>query len=347
MTAHLDDKSGYGIYSAHVAQEFIRRGYKLSIYCPSFAPCQIPNTVKGALSKAHPPLAPQFIIFPCIIQPACLAAFKGPVAYMTMWETTRLTGQRKFSSNPITYMNSCRVVMVPNAWNASCFSANGINTAIRIVPLGIDIDFFAPVPNDLNGKLVFGTAGAIYGGGDRKGFSTVVRAFLEAFPNEKDVVLKIKCLPNDPAPDTSMDKRIELTKRYLSSTQLKDWYASLNVYASGSAAEGWGLHQHESMAMGRPVIGVNFGGVTEFFNEENGYACDWVFAAADGFYKTMGHFAKPLVRSMAEHMRKAYEDRYSIERKSALALASARRFSIPNSVNKIISVLNEFKIIGA
>lgn len=97
--------------------------------------------------------------------------------------------------------------------------------------------------------------------------------------------------------------------------------------------------------MGRPVIGVNFGGVTEFFNEDNGYACDWKLIPAEGIYRTMGHYARPSIDSMAEQMRKAYQDRNLLRHKIDLSIASASRFTIAHSVDKIESALTEFSIL--
>ena len=94
------------------------------------------------------------------------------------------------------------------------------------------------------------------------------------------------------------------------------------------------------------MIGINFGGVTEFFNEENGFACDWVLEPGEGIYKTMGHYAKPTVASIAEQMRLAFEHRDLIESKAPLASSSAHRFSIANSVDQIIKVLTEFRFLS-
>ena len=145
--------------------------------------------------------------------------------------------------------------------------------------------------------------------------------------------------------DTRNDPRIDQIRRRVSITSLADWYRSLNLFVSGCAAEGWGRHQHEAMCMGRPVIGINFGGVCEFFNEENGYACDWRLSPGEGIYRTMGHYAKPTVEGLAAKMREAFEDRASIIRKSKLASVSAHRFTIQRSADCVAQVLREFKML--
>jgi glycosyltransferase involved in cell wall biosynthesis len=212
--------------------------------------------------------------------------------------------------------------------------------------LGTDLACFPETRNDTRASpLVFGTAARTHFGGIRKGFSLVVAAFRLAFAKEQDVLLRVKCFAEDPLLDTGGDKRIEQFRGFLSTAALADWYRSINVFVSGSASEGWGRHQQEAMCMGRPVIGIAFGGVCEFFNEENGYACDWRLVEGEGIYRTMGHYAKPTVEGLAAQMRLAYEDRRGVKRKGLLAAASARRFTIAHSADRILAALREFKML--
>lgn len=348
MTAHIDLHSGYGTYSTAVALELLRRGIRPLIYSPGTQDAPIlPNAIKSCFTQPHPRSAPQLTIFPLVIQPAQISPPSKSMAYMTMWETTRLTSRvRKFPVNAVAVMNDCRVIIVPNAWNASTFSACGVNAPIRVVPLGADLNQFPPSENLTGNKVItFGTAAKLKHGGIRKGFRCVIAAFHRAFPTEPNVRLRIKCFSDDPVLDAGGDKRIDQIRQFLSADELAKWYASLNVFVSGSSSEGWGRHQHEAMCMGRPVIGVDFGGVSEFFNEENGYAVDWTLAPADGIYASMGHYAKPDIDSMAEQMRRAFKDRELLAHKSEVARSSARRFSMERSVTGLLRVMAEFKLI--
>lgn len=347
MTAHIDAHSGYGTYSTAVASELLRRGIRPLIYSPGTQDAPfLPAKVRACLTKPHPPTAPQLTIFPLVVQPAQMSPPSKFVAYMTMWETTRLTSRvRKFPVNAVAVMNACRVIIVPNAWNASTFSACGVDSPIRIVPLGADMSQFPAVENECDSRvLTFGTAAKLKHGGIRKGFRAVIGAFQRAFPNEPNVRLRVKCFPDDPALEVGGDKRIDQIRKFLSPQELAEWYASINVFASGSSSEGWGRHQHEAMCMGRPVIGVNFGGVSEFFNGENGYAVDWTLTPADGIYASMGHYARPNVDSMAAQMLSAFRDRPALKIKSAMAQSAARRFTMERSVDGLLRVMSEFKL---
>jgi glycosyltransferase involved in cell wall biosynthesis len=261
-----------------------------------------------------------------------------------MFECSRLTStvDPKYTK-AITALNHCKLVITPNSWNASGFSSCGVDTPIRIVPMGFDPDIFPVTPNHVNDELVFGTAAKTASGGIRKGFSIVVEAFRLAFPKENSVRLKVKSFPEDPKVQTHGDTRIDVLQEYIDQPALIDWYKSINVFVSGSAAEGWGRHQHEAMCMNRPVIGINFGGVAEFFSYENGYPCEFTLVPGEGIYRSMGVYGKPSVISMAEQMRRAFENRKELKEKSILAAKSARRFTLNHSATKLISVLKEFR----
>ena len=98
--------------------------------------------------------------------------------------------------------------------------------------------------------------------------------------------------------------------------------------------------------MGRPVIGVNFGGVCEFFSRENGYAIPWTLEPSEGVYSGLGHYAKPTISGIAACMQEAFEDRTGVALKGKLSADYARRFTIANSLDSIESILREFKYLA-
>ncbi len=170
---------------------------------------------------------------------------------------------------------------------------------IEVVPLGINQDVFRyrPFNGEFPEVLTFGAAGRMAHGGVRKGINEVIAAFLAAFPKKiKDVRLRVKCFPDCPVSKVK-DPRIEIVQACLSDAQLADWFGSLNCFVSAARAEGWGLMQHQSMSMGRPVASVKFGGVTEFFDERVGYALPFTLEPAKLAYAGCGHWADRPVSS--------------------------------------------------
>lgn len=353
MVAHIDMSSGYGILSVQTAIALSRLGLKVELYPPSHNDIHgtIPQHVKAMMKFGENPHPWNFVLFPCVFQPGNLV-MKDHVetAWFSMWESSRLTSKNlnldKDFTKGINLLNRCKVAIVPCAWNASGFSSCGVDTPIRVCPLGADTEIFHEAPNEVNGRLIFGTAAKTAYGGVRKGFNLVVAAFKLAFPREQDVMLKVKSFSEDPPIDTGGDKRIDVLQLYLNQTQLVEWYKSINVFVSGSASEGWGRHQHEAMCMRRPVISVDFGGVSEFFSHENGYAVDWRLTPAEGIYETMGHYAKPSVESMAEQMRRVYSNRKELAFKADLAAQSARRFTLERSAKTLVSIFHEFNFLS-
>jgi Glycosyltransferase len=345
IIAHLDSSSGYGIFSSQMALELLKMDYAVEIFPPSW------NEIHGALApelkacirKHQNPHDWDLVIFPCVIQPANLVLGTQAHVMSTMWEAPRLVSTvDPRRTKAVEVMNQCKLVITPNSWNASSFSSCGVDTPIRICPMGFDPNVFPLVKNVVIGPLVFGTAAKTAGGGIRKGFSIVVEAFRVAFPKETDVRLKVKAFAEDPPIDTGGDSRIEVLQTYVEQAQLVEWYKTINVFVSGSSAEGWGRHQHEAQCMGRPVIGVDFGGVCEFFSHENGYVVDFRMVPAEGIYTSMGQYPKPLMSSMATQMRRAYENRDELSKKSEMAAASARRFTLERCAKQTVEYLKEF-----
>lgn len=201
--------------------------------------------------------------------------------YFTMWESTRLP------ENSVRYLNQAVCVIVPSYWNASCFTACGAQKPVRVAPLGINTQVFRYVPMDMQGSTVFGTAGRLESGGVRKGITQVIRLFQQAFPSEQDVRLRVKVFPDCEIGEVN-DSRIEVTRAYLSEEQLTNWFSGLTCFVSAAKGEGWGLMQHQSLAVGRPIVSIRYGGVAEFFTEEMGYPVDFKLVPGYDFYSGCG-----------------------------------------------------------
>lgn len=187
----------------------------------------------------------------------------GNSAAFTMWETDTLP------PGAVAALNRCRLVVVPSAWGAACFRANGVRVAVEVVPLGHDPAAFAPAPPAAG--VVFGTAGALDEGGLRKNVQRVIDVFVRAFPADEGVRLRVKITPASPPVDTHGDPRVEVTRHTLDAAELAAWYHGLTAFVNLSHGEGFGLHLLEAMACGRPLVSAAFGGLGAFFDGSVGY----------------------------------------------------------------------------
>lgn len=249
-----------------------------------------------------------------------------------MWETTKLP------QGAVSCLNRARCVIVPSTWNKQCFEACGVKVPIHVVPLGINTDVFRPQPMKMTGPCVFGAAGRMAHGGVRKGINQVIEAFQQAFPGKEDVRLHIKGFPDcDILPVT--DPRIKVTKEYMSEEALAKWFAGLTCFVSAAKGEGWGLMQHQAMAVGRPIISIVFGGVAEFFEPKLGYRVRYRLAPASGHYVNCGDWAEPSQNDLIRQMRGVFSNRKTAKARGLKASAAVNLFTWEAANQQLVKVL--------
>lgn len=346
LRCRLDDYTGYGQVSTELVLNLIKLEekleFRLSLHpeAVDYRYGPIPPEIAARLTNQPNHHSWEAILYTLVVSGTRLHDRKRSV-FWTMWESTRIP------EVSLELLNRCEAVMTPNQWFASCLSAQGLKVPVHIVPLGIEIDKWTPLPMPSAGKnevFTIGTAGRLNMGGIRKGVGVVIEAFKQAFTNGEKVRLRVKC-EEDAEIARVDDKRIELIRDHLSHEDFRKWYGSLHVYASGSACEGWGRHQQEAMACGRPVIGVNFGGITEFWNPTNGYAVDYEMIEGEGPYAGNGRYAQPDVESMAVQMKKAWRDRDTLIEKGKLSQIAAKRFTSERMAIRFVQVLRRLELI--
>jgi glycosyltransferase involved in cell wall biosynthesis len=340
MVAPINAFTGYGLHALEIFRGMERRGWFVAVR---------PTGVDEAFARAPAELRQRFVGGPqpepweLLLHPPNMLPTPGKkTVFFTMWESTRMR------SGGVQMLNKADVVVVPCAWNASCFSAEGVDKPIRIVPLGIDTGIFhqrAPmrVPSEDDPPVIFGTAARAKHGGIRKGLQDVVELFREAFPVETDVRLRVKCFADDPEVKID-DERVQITRAFMGHHELSDWYARLDAFVSMSRGEGWGLMQQQAMSVGRPVIAARYGGLAEFMTEDNSYCVDFHPAAAGGGYAGMGMWANPSRESVIEKLRWVHRNRGEAEARGARASQSVSHLTWDHSIGKLAGVLDEFGV---
>jgi len=248
--------------------------------------------------------------------------------FYTMWESTRV------SDIFVDQLNKTKAVMVPNDWNRVNFQNQGCEVPIHVVPLFVDTSLYNYTPPIDSDVFVFGVAND----DPRKRLYETIRCFLKAFPNKKDVVLKVKTSNGSLK---FSDDRIHVVNAKLTKRQLKDWYCKNDVFVSGVSAEGWGLMQHESMACGRPVVAAAYAGLAEFMTCDNSFCLDYAEVPSTDFWETPGgKWSKYDEDHMIETMRYCYNNRDVVKQKGILASKDVSELNVQNFIFNIITLID-------
>lgn len=252
--------------------------------------------------------------------------------FFTMWESSRI------GDLVIDKYNNNKALIVPNNWNKHNFINQGCSVPIHVIPLFIDTQIFNYSPPEKSDFFIFGAAN----NDPRKRLDSTIRCFLKAFPDKKDVKLKVKI--NESTKIKFTDSRIEICNTNLKTDELKNWYHKLNVFVSGVSAEGWGLMQHESMACGRPVIATAYAGLSEFMTDKNSYCLKYKEVSSEGFWKVPGgKWSQYDEENMIETMRYCYNNQNKTIEKGVLAAQDVSIFTKKKFIDNILNVINIYK----
>jgi len=336
--APINGYSGYGLHAIQIIRDMRKMGYEVLIRATHLneAHAPIPMDVRKHIACQDISKRWELVLLP----PAGFHPKQGTDSLVfTMWESTRI------SPETVLRLNEAAQIVVPCLWNASCFSACGIDRPIEIVPLGIDPEVFSLRSMRLDGPCIFGTAGRMESGGMRKGIPEVVQAFQDAFPNNRDVRLHIKIFPDDELPAFD-DKRIKIIGQYLKETELAKWFSELTCFVSCSHGEAWGLMLHQALAVGRPIISTLYGGVAEFFNEEMGYPVGFRLVPAQGFYEGFGFWAEPDQCEIVDQMRRVFKDREKAKQKGLKASQCVSGLTWANSNARLLKIMKQVGMVS-
>jgi len=168
----------------------------------------------------------------------------------------------------------------------------------------------------------------------RKNPLGVVSAFQAAFPNLNEkvgLVIKSTSETNQHLDikfailtAARHDRRIKVLERLVSRDEMLSLIRQSDCYISLHRAEGFGLGMAEAMAFGKPVIGTNYSGSTEFLSELTGFPVSFTLRPVqpgEYFFSDGQSWAEPDISAAAEAMQRVFYDRQERQRRAGAGKA--------------------------
>lgn len=180
---------------------------------------------------------------------------------------------------------------------------------------------------------------------DRKGLDIFYSAFTKEFNDKEKVraIAKVTAIYNSPGYNpTTILNTLKIPKKHAlfmlatgdvqTSEELAEIYRAGDVYVLPSKAEGFSMTTLEAMACGVVPLVTNYGGQTDFVNENNGYLIDAykVIDATDNNVSLYdwASWKLPDEKDLREKMRHIYENRKELDEKRKKILGSITKFTI-------------------
>jgi len=262
INSDFDIITGYGNLAVELAIALERSG-EFDVYAIGSVGFGLPREMTKLFEKPKPQ---KFDVFFKIGTPSQLrlpeelkAGFTFKKVALTMWEQTRLTN--KLLSEE--YFNDYDALFVPCEMNIDVFK-EVFKGEIKIMPFGVDTEFFVPVNRIFDDPLKFCLLGNLT---YRKNVMGAIKAVAELVKRGYDVELNLKTDHNYLPPELSNDRLHIYSTTMWTREDVRNFYQNNDVYLAISRGEGFNFPALEFLATGGPVLGHNWGGHAQWYNE--------------------------------------------------------------------------------
>ncbi len=247
----------------------------------------------------------------------------------------------QFPESWVEAFNKMDEMWVPSEFNLHSLETAGVpRSKLFKLPGTIDLDFFSPEGQQY--QLHGGKRFKFFSSFEwtlRKGWDTLIEAFLEEFDKDEPVALLMKItktrkllydptcgdwIVSEKSPQTELENKIKSIGKSGPPIHLMDLicetnvmpsiYRSVHSFVLPSHGEGWGRPYMEAMATGLPTVGTGWSGNTEFMTRENSYLLDYELetcgeAAAEELPIFRGQrWAVPDKEQLRFYMRQIFEE---------------------------------------
>jgi len=265
LHSNFDTITGYGNSAVNLAIELQKRDIAVYPLCKSIG-FDMPEEFLNLLMRKYP--IGQYIDYYINMDtpdrldiPKNLEFIEKKIAY-TMWEQTRLTKQFKKK-----YFKNYSNIFVSCSMNVEPFGEVFDENKIKIVPLGIDTRFYAPVKRDffdtklkvcMNGALTY-----------RKGIDILTDVMLDDRIKKLPIEFHLKNSQRTVHPKISeANPNIFIYEGVWEKEQVKNLYDNCHVMICPNRGEGFNQTAVEFLATGGVVLTHNWGGHQAWANSE-------------------------------------------------------------------------------
>lgn len=269
------------------------------------------------------------------------------------WETDKL---------PLSWVAGCNLmdeIWTGTQLNKDTIVNSGVKVPVYVFPEAVDVDIPAVRPFKLpnfEGFVFY----SIFEWNERKNPKTLLSAYWREFKGIYDVALLLKVHKGSYSTE-SVGEIISEAKRWKNEMGFKDtprvflctnilseeekhrFHATGDVYVSSHRGEGWSIPIAEASLHRKPVVSVNFGGITEYFMAKHFYEVESELVSIDRvynkYYEPGMHWAQASEKSLRLRMRTLY-DYNKTENKKTISKIKA------GAAHTLVTTFFNFKSVG-